>query len=107
MESAGRLSHRTRGPNLRRNDSQRRRWRSAISCCFVIACCGRFSSFFWNRTKPDEVEGINADEAREIKKQVNIPVLVTGGFQTASYIRKCINDGMCDGVAIATAAGCQ
>ena len=57
--------------------------------------------FLWNRTKPDEIEGINADEAAEIKKQVNIPVLVTGGFQTASYIRKCINEGMCDGVAIA------
>jgi len=50
---------------------------------------------------PDEVEGINADEAQAIKKQVNVPVLVTGGFQTASFIRKCISEGYCDGVAIA------
>lgn len=57
--------------------------------------------FLWTRTTPDEVEGINADEAQEIKKHVNIPVLVTGGFQTASFIRKCITEGYCDGVTIA------
>jgi len=55
----------------------------------------------WNRTKPDQVEGINVDESYEIKKNVNIPVLCTGGFQTASYIRKVISEGWCDGVAIA------
>lgn len=58
-------------------------------------------NFLWNRTKPDQVEGINIDESHEIKKNVSIPVLCTGGFQTASYIRKVISDGMCDGVAIA------
>ena len=58
-------------------------------------------NFLWNRTKPDQVEGINVDEAFEIKKHVSIPVLCTGGFQTASYIRRVISDGMCDGVAIA------
>lgn len=58
-------------------------------------------NFLWNRTKPDQVEGINADESGEIKKHVNIPVLCTGGFQTASYIRKVISEGLCDGVAIA------
>lgn len=58
-------------------------------------------NFLWNRTKPDIIEGINVDEAYEIKKQVKIPVLCTGGFQTASYIRKVITDGYCDGVAIA------
>lgn len=60
-----------------------------------------FFNMLWNRTKPDIVEGINVDEAYEIKKNVNIPVLCTGGFQTASYIRKVINEGFCDGVAIA------
>jgi 2,4-dienoyl-CoA reductase-like NADH-dependent reductase (Old Yellow Enzyme family) len=39
-------------------------------------------------------------EAREIKRQVNIPVLCTGGFQTASYIRRIITEGYWDGVAI-------
>ncbi len=58
-------------------------------------------NFLWNRTKPDIIEGINVDEAHEIKKNVKIPVLCTGGFQTASYIRKVITDGYCDGVAIA------
>lgn len=58
-------------------------------------------NFLWNRTKPDEVEGINVDEAFEIKKHVSIPVLCTGGFQTASFIRKVISEGWCDGVAIA------
>lgn len=57
--------------------------------------------FLWNRTKPDQVEGINADESYQIKQNVSIPVLCTGGFQTASYIRKVISEGMCDGVAIA------
>ena len=47
------------------------------------------------------IEGINADEAQEVKKNVSVPVLVTGGFQTASFIRKCISEGCCDGVAIA------
>ena len=55
----------------------------------------------WNRTKPDIIEGISVDDAHEIKKNVSIPVLCTGGFQTASYIRKVISEGYCDGVAIA------
>lgn len=58
-------------------------------------------NFLWNRTKPGVIEGINVDESHEIKKNVSIPVLCTGGFQTASYIRKVITDGYCDGVAIA------
>ncbi len=58
-------------------------------------------NFLWNRTKPDIIEGITVDDAREIKKNVKIPVLCTGGFQTASYIRKVINESYCDGVAIA------
>lgn len=77
--------------------------------------------FLWDRTKQnrshpisgDKVEdeeiskrllayqGVNLSEAREIKKHVNIPVLCTGGFQQASYIRKAIAEGFCDGVAIA------
>jgi 2,4-dienoyl-CoA reductase (NADPH2) len=57
--------------------------------------------FLWNRTIPEEIEGINTDEAREIKKHVSVPVVVTGGFQTASVIRKAISNGDCDAVAIA------
>jgi 2,4-dienoyl-CoA reductase-like NADH-dependent reductase (Old Yellow Enzyme family) len=60
-----------------------------------------FFSFLWNRTKGKVVEGINADAARTIKQNLNIPVLCTGGFQTASVIRKVISEGYCDGVSIA------
>jgi 2,4-dienoyl-CoA reductase-like NADH-dependent reductase (Old Yellow Enzyme family) len=38
-------------------------------------------NFLWNRTKSDVIEGINVHEAREIKRQVNIPVLCTVGFR--------------------------
>ena len=47
------------------------------------------------------VEGISLEEARAIKAAVSIPVLVTGGFQTASVIAGAIDSGACDGVAIA------
>ncbi|WP_232731632.1 NADH:flavin oxidoreductase [Kamptonema formosum] len=79
-------------------------------------------SFLWDRTKKsrppqpvsgDKVEdekyrkllqayqGVNLSDAREIKKHVSIPVLCTGGFQQASYIRKAISEGFCDAVTIA------
>ena len=38
---------------------------------------------------------------REIKRQAGIPVLNTGGFQRGSLIRKGIEEGYFDGVAIA------
>jgi 2,4-dienoyl-CoA reductase (NADPH2) len=60
-------------------------------------------NLFWNRSKPDIVEGINADAARQIKSHLKIPVLVTGGFQTASIIRRYIGEGYCDAVSIARA----
>ena len=60
-------------------------------------------NWFWNHSKPDIVEGINAAAAREIKRHLSIPVLCTGGFQTASYIRKFIEEGYCDAVSIARA----
>src|SRR5690606_1270178 len=55
----------------------------------------------WNRTKGKVIEGVNVENARAIKNAVNIPVICTGGFQTASYIRKVINEGACDAVSIA------
>src|SRR5581483_8329608 len=58
-------------------------------------------NLLWYRTRKNIIEGINAAEAAAIKKQVSIPVLCTGGFQSASYIRKVLAEGMCDGVAIA------
>jgi 2,4-dienoyl-CoA reductase-like NADH-dependent reductase (Old Yellow Enzyme family) len=55
----------------------------------------------WERATGDVIEGINLPDARAIKKAVSIPVLCTGGFQTASVIRRAINDGDCDAVTIA------
>jgi 2,4-dienoyl-CoA reductase (NADPH2) len=56
----------------------------------------------WNRTVRNvTVEGISLADTREIKRAVSIPVLCTGGFQTASVIREAITSGSCDAVTIA------
>ena len=47
------------------------------------------------------IEGISLDEARAIKQSVSIPVISTGGYQTASFVRQAIASGAIDGVAIA------
>jgi dihydrouridine synthase (Dus) len=58
--------------------------------------------FLWNRTVRDiQVEGLSLADARAIKAAVGIPVLCTGGFQTASVIRRAIEAGDCDAVTIA------
>jgi 2,4-dienoyl-CoA reductase (NADPH2) len=41
------------------------------------------------------------EEARAIKKAVKIPVIVTGGFQRASFIRQVLENEDCDAVSIA------
>ena len=58
--------------------------------------------WWWERPmKRLGVEGINLPGARALKRAVSIPVLCTGGFQTASVIGGAIRDGSCDGVTIA------
>ncbi len=57
--------------------------------------------FLWSRNKPQPIEGFILPHAKAIKKQVHIPVICTGGFQTASVIRKAIEDGSCDAVSMA------
>ena len=49
----------------------------------------------------DEVEGANLADARAIKEAISIPVLCTGGFQTASVIADALERGDCDAVTIA------
>jgi 2,4-dienoyl-CoA reductase-like NADH-dependent reductase (Old Yellow Enzyme family) len=49
----------------------------------------------------DQIEGLNLPDARAVKQAVSVPVLCTGGFQTASVIRDAITRGDCDGVSIA------
>jgi 2,4-dienoyl-CoA reductase-like NADH-dependent reductase (Old Yellow Enzyme family) len=58
--------------------------------------------FLWSRSvRGLEVEGANAGDAAAVKEAVSIPVLCTGGFQTASVIRRLIEEGRCDAVTIA------
>ena len=58
--------------------------------------------WLWFRMKRGRpVEGVGLDEARAIKAAVKIPVISTGGWQSAAKIRDAINSFDCDGVAIA------
>ncbi len=63
-----------------------------------------FSNFFgwwWGHNGGKFVEGQNLADARAIKQAVTVPVICTGGFQTASVISAALDRGDCDGVSIA------
>jgi 2,4-dienoyl-CoA reductase-like NADH-dependent reductase (Old Yellow Enzyme family) len=49
----------------------------------------------------DKFQGRNLHDASQIKANLNIPVICTGGFQQASLVRQAINNQMCDGVSMA------
>jgi 2,4-dienoyl-CoA reductase-like NADH-dependent reductase (Old Yellow Enzyme family) len=55
----------------------------------------------WKEARGDRIEGINLPAAKAIKAVVNVPVLCTGGFQTAEIIREAIRQQFCDAVTIA------
>ena len=57
----------------------------------------------WNHAAgdPGAIEGANLPDARAIKQAVQVPVICTGGFQTASVIRGAIERSDCDAVSIA------
>ncbi len=57
----------------------------------------------WNDAAgpPDEIEGKNLPDAHAIKAAVTVPVICTGGFQTASVIAKALQNGDCDAVSMA------
>ena len=60
--------------------------------------------WLWFRIKGDlEDEAISLDECRAIKKAVSIPVINTGGYQSAAVVRHAIESGGWDGVSIARA----
>jgi 2,4-dienoyl-CoA reductase-like NADH-dependent reductase (Old Yellow Enzyme family) len=62
------------------------------------------AGFRWWWERPSRrlgIEGINLPGSRKVKQKVSIPVLCTGGFQTASMIAGAIERGDCDGVTIA------
>ena len=72
---------------------------------FLIFRTWPFSAAFrWWWERPHRklgLEGINLPGSRAVKEAVSIPVLCTGGFQTASVIAGAIERGDCDGVTIA------
>jgi 2,4-dienoyl-CoA reductase (NADPH2) len=49
----------------------------------------------------DQIEGLTLPDSHVIKQAVSVPVICTGGFQTASVIRKAIAHGDCDAVSMA------
>ena len=66
--------------------------------------------YLWRRRQPfwkngeidsEKLEGLAAEDAKAIRQAVKIPVLVTGGFQTAHGIGRVLRDGSCDAVTIA------
>lgn len=61
-----------------------------------------FFRWLWFRMKKGRpVEGVSLHEARGIKAAVSIPVISTGGYQTASFVRSAIERGDVDAVSIA------
>ncbi|HEY3439236.1 MAG TPA: NADH:flavin oxidoreductase [Paludibaculum sp.] len=55
----------------------------------------------WVKARGAVIEGLNLPDAAAIKKAVVIPVICTGGFQTASVIRAALDGGQCDAVSMA------
>jgi 2,4-dienoyl-CoA reductase-like NADH-dependent reductase (Old Yellow Enzyme family) len=62
---------------------------------------GRLFKRQWEKERGNVIEGLNLPDAAAIKQAVSIPVICTGGFQTASVIRSAIDSGQCDAVSIA------
>jgi 2,4-dienoyl-CoA reductase-like NADH-dependent reductase (Old Yellow Enzyme family) len=59
-------------------------------------------SYFWGRTKKDHpVEAVSSQYSREIKKNVSVPIINTGGYQDGRVIRRVIEEGSTDAVSIA------
>ncbi len=61
----------------------------------------RLWRWWWTRARGPVIEGINLPLSRAVKREVSVPVICTGGFQTASVIRRAIEQGDCDAVSIA------
>ena len=55
----------------------------------------------WLKERGDVIEGLNLPDSEAIRKAVSIPVICTGGFQTASVIREAILAGRCHAVSMA------
>jgi 2,4-dienoyl-CoA reductase-like NADH-dependent reductase (Old Yellow Enzyme family) len=57
----------------------------------------------WNEAAgpKEQIEGLTLGDAKAIKAAVGVPVLCTGGFQTASVIEQALADHACDAVSMA------
>jgi 2,4-dienoyl-CoA reductase-like NADH-dependent reductase (Old Yellow Enzyme family) len=62
---------------------------------------GRAFGWWWRHNGGDYVEGLSLRDAHVIKQSVGVPVICTGGFQTASVVRTALESGACDAVSIA------
>jgi 2,4-dienoyl-CoA reductase (NADPH2) len=64
---------------------------------------GQLARRAWNKAAgpAEEIEGKNLPDSRAIKAAVSVPVICTGGFQTASVIARAIENGDCDAVSAA------
>jgi 2,4-dienoyl-CoA reductase (NADPH2) len=61
----------------------------------------RLFQWAWERpSKKNGIEGINLRDCRAVKEAVSVPVICTGGFQTASVVAAALARGDCDGVTI-------
>jgi 2,4-dienoyl-CoA reductase (NADPH2) len=57
----------------------------------------------WERARGDAklIEGLTLPDAHRIRQAVTVPVICTGGFQTATVIDQALADRLCDAVSIA------
>jgi 2,4-dienoyl-CoA reductase-like NADH-dependent reductase (Old Yellow Enzyme family) len=53
------------------------------------------------RLLPDKIEGMNQDDAAQIRQASGVPVICVGGWQSAGRIRQALTAGKCDVVSIA------
>ena len=96
------LPGRGRGQDLRRPDLERPLRAPELPRLPHLAAQRRSSAGGGSgRSRKLGIEGINLPDSRAVKEAVSIPVLCTGGFQTASVIADAIERGDCDGVTIA------
>src|SRR3954451_985706 len=50
---------------------------------------------------PEKIEGMNQNDAAQVKEASGLPVICVGGWQSASRIREALNAGHCDIASIA------
>jgi 2,4-dienoyl-CoA reductase-like NADH-dependent reductase (Old Yellow Enzyme family) len=67
---------------------------------FRIWPLNRIAEWRWS-VPAEQMEGANLPDASAIKQAVSIPVLCTGGFQSASVIEAALERGDCDAVTAA------